>query len=150
MLDLCDREIAIYAYLMSIKNRKTYQARASYATIGKALKLSENTVRKYVLQLEKKELIYIEHTKVKNKDGRTKNGCLLYTIRPIQDAIEFYTHRQYSLFDTAVQGQKAMQRIEEYNRRHPQEPLCAISADEVGRVVDMPSLRHVTEPFAER
>ena len=131
-LGLCDSEIAIYIYLMSIENRKTYQAMASYSTIGRALKLSANTVRKYVLQLEEKDFIYIEHTKVKTKDGRTHNGCLLYTIRPIQDAIEHYTYRQYSLFENEVATQKAKQRVEVYNRKHPQEPLCATFADEVG------------------
>ena len=129
-LGLCDSEIAIYSYLMFIEDRKTYQAVASYATIGRALKLSDNTVRKYVLQLEEKNLIYAEHTRVQTRDGRIHNGCLLYTIRPIQDAIEYYTQQQFVRLDAERAAQQARQRMEDYNRRHPQEPLCAALAEE--------------------
>ncbi|MBR1565981.1 MAG: helix-turn-helix domain-containing protein [Oscillospiraceae bacterium] len=130
-LDLCDTEIAIYSYLMSIEDRKTYRAVASYATIGRALKLSDNTVRKYVLQLEEKNLIYTEHTRVQTRDGRIHNGCMLYTIRPIRDAVEYHTGQQFVRLDAERVAQQARQRMEEYKRRHPQEPLCAAFADEV-------------------
>lgn len=114
---------------MSIEDRKTYKAVASYATIGRALKLSDNTVRKYVLQLEEKNLIYTEHTRVQTRDGHVHNGCLLYTIRPVHDAVAYYTQQQFDRLDAERTAQKTRQRMAEYNRRHPQEPLCAALAE---------------------
>ena len=41
-------EIAVYNYLLRCEDRRTYQCHPSYRTIGRAVQLSENTVRKYV------------------------------------------------------------------------------------------------------
>ena len=57
-------EIAVYAYLMFRENRKTYQCYPSYRTIGEAVGMSRNTVKKYVDALVEKQLIYVEPTKV--------------------------------------------------------------------------------------
>ena len=46
------REISLYTYLLRCENRDTYQCYPSYKTIGKAVGMSENTVRKYIRQLE--------------------------------------------------------------------------------------------------
>lgn len=86
-LDLLPGEIAVYAYLMYREDRETYQCHPSYATIGKAINMSPNTVRKYVRSLEEKYLIYTEPTTIITKKGEKRNGSLLYTIRPIQDAV---------------------------------------------------------------
>ena len=51
-LDLGCAAIAIYAFLLYRENRKTYQCTLSYKTIGQAIGASNNTVRKYVLELE--------------------------------------------------------------------------------------------------
>ena len=83
-LGLSPQEIAIYAYLMCIEDRKTFQCHPSYATIGEACGLSVNTVRKYVESLQRRGLIYTEPTRVTTRDGRAHNGSLLYTIMPIQ------------------------------------------------------------------
>ena len=56
--------------------------------------MSVNTVKKYVEELEDKGLIYTENTTVISKDGKTRNSSLLYTIRPIQEAMELYYERQ--------------------------------------------------------
>lgn len=77
------REISLYTYLLRCENRETYQCYPSYKTIGKAIGMSENTVAKYVRQLEEKGLIYTEPTIMQSKDGKPLNGNLLYTIRPI-------------------------------------------------------------------
>ena len=55
-------EIAVYAYLMFRENRKTYQCYPSYRTIGDAVGMSRNTVKKYVDALVEKQLIYVEPT----------------------------------------------------------------------------------------
>ncbi len=57
--------------------------------------MSENTVSKYVRSLEEKGFIRTEPTMVRSKDGRPLNGNLLYTIRPIQAAIELFYERQF-------------------------------------------------------
>ncbi|MGN0247197.1 MAG: helix-turn-helix domain-containing protein [Lachnospiraceae bacterium] len=93
-LGLSSGEIAVYSYLLRCENRKTYQCYPSYRTIGKALKMSQNTVRKYVQSLEDKHLISTERTEVITEDGRKRNGTLLYTIRPIREAIDYFHSEQ--------------------------------------------------------
>ncbi len=93
-LGLNHGEIAVYTYLMSCEDRKTYQCYPSYTTIGNALGLSKNTVMKYVKSLEEKCFITTEHTTVTLKSGRKQNGNLLYTIRPIKEAIEHFYRQQ--------------------------------------------------------
>lgn len=66
-LGLSAGEIAVYAYFMCCEDRKTYQCHPSYSTIGNAIGLSKNTVKKYVELLVKKKLICTEATTVKLK-----------------------------------------------------------------------------------
>ena len=87
-------EIAVYTYLMSCEDRKTYQCYPSYNTIGNALKMSKNTVMKYVKSLEDKCLITTEHTTVTLKSGKKQNGNLRYTILPIKEAKEHFYRQQ--------------------------------------------------------
>ncbi len=110
-LDLSTTALAIYCYLMYIENRKTYQCYPSYKTIGKVLKIkSVTTVSKYVRELEDKCLIYTEPTEVILKDGTKRNGNLKYTIRPIQDAVDYFHRQQIKKFeeDTARENVKRM------------------------------------------
>ena len=86
-LDLSSGEIAVYSFLMRCEDRKTFQCHPSYKTIGKALKMSQNTVRKYITGLIDKKLITAEPTKILSIDGRKRNGSLLYTILPIEEAV---------------------------------------------------------------
>ena len=65
------REISLYSYLLRCENRKTYQCYPSYKTIGHAIGMSENTVAKYVRQLEEKGLIYTEPTMVQKQRWQT-------------------------------------------------------------------------------
>ena len=93
-LGLCAGEIAVYSFLMSCENRKTYQCYPSYRTIGEAVSMSVNTVKKYVDALVDNQFIYTERTSIVTKDGRKQNGSLLYTIRPIYEAIQHHTNMQ--------------------------------------------------------
>ena len=93
-LDLCAGEISVYSFLMCCENRKTYQCYPSYRTIGEAVCMSVNTVKKYVDALVEKQFIYTERTSIVTKDGRKQNGSLLYTIRPIYEAIQHHTNMQ--------------------------------------------------------
>ena len=44
--------------------------------------------------VEEKQFITIEPTRIHTRDGRTYNGNLRYTIRPIEDAINYFHERQ--------------------------------------------------------
>ena len=87
-------EVAVYAFLLYCEDRKTYQCHPSYSTIGRAVKMSVNTVKKYVSSLEKKGLIFTEHTTVKTRDGRAHNGSLCYTLRPLKPIEEAYFQKK--------------------------------------------------------
>lgn len=89
-LGLKPGELAVYAYLLFCEDRTTYQCYPSYSTIGRAIGMSKNTVQKYVGGLEEKKLITTEPTSVRTKEGQKRNGNLLYTIRPIQEAMDFW------------------------------------------------------------
>ena len=131
------REISLYAYLLRCENRETYQCWPSYKTIGHAIGMSENTVAKYVQQLEEKGLIRTEPTMVQSKDGRPLNGNLLYTICPIQAAIELFYERQFLKLEEDAARQKAMARLAESARESPQNALCAPFRENAG--TDTPS-----------
>ena len=117
-LDLDSKEISIYAYLLRCEDRDTYQCHPSYRSIGKAVKMCENTVRKYVLSLEEKGLIRTEPTTITTKDGRVRNGSLIYTIRPIQEAMELNYQRQFLQAEHDMERAKAEKRLAELNRQN--------------------------------
>ena len=109
----------IYFYLVYIEDRKTYQCYPSYRTISKALNIkSITTVAKYVRELEDKCLIYTEPTEVILKNGKKQNGNLKYTIRPIQDAVEYFHQQQMKKFQEDLAREKAQKMLEEYDKRH--------------------------------
>ena len=136
-IGLSHPEISIYCYLLSIEDRKTYQCWPSYKTIGKALGMCENTVSKYVRSLEENGLIRTEPTMIRSKDGRPLNGNLLYTIRPIQAAMELFYERQFRKLDEDAARQRAAERLAESARRSHQNALCAPLGEPAG--VDTPS-----------
>ena len=55
--------------------------------------MSQNTVKKYVDGLIEKRLITAEPTTVLTRKGKRRNGNLLYTIRPIQEAVDYYNEK---------------------------------------------------------
>ena len=93
-LGLSAAEIAIYAYLLFCEDRQTFQCWPSYRKIGDAVGLSPNTIRKHIRALEERSLLIKEPTLVTTKDGKTRNGNLLFTIRPIQAALQQDYDRQ--------------------------------------------------------
>ena len=116
-LGLSPGEIAVYSFLMYCENRTTYQCYPSYRTIGEAVGMSRNTVAKYVRLLEEKGLIRTEHTSVVTRDGRKRNGRLLYHILPIQMSIEQFYERQLHAADLALERQRAEQRMAALKRK---------------------------------
>ena len=93
-LGLSAGELAVYAYLMYCEDRKSHKCWPSYKTIGIAVGMSENTVRKYVRELECKTLILTEPTTYESVSGQTRNGNLFFTILPISRAIDCHNESQ--------------------------------------------------------
>ena len=102
-LGLSAGEIAVYAYLRC----------PSYATIGKAIGRTKNTVMQYVDALSEKGLISTEPTSVLMRSGIKKNGNLRYTIRPIHEAIEIFHARQLSAVERAAERQQVQRKLSE-------------------------------------
>ena len=121
-LGLSAGEIAVYAYLMYCEDRKNFQCHPSYRTIGRAVGLSRNTVKKYVSSLEEKRLIFTEPTTVCTKEGEKRNGSLLYTIRPIEEVKEHCFDQQ-------------LQRAEEESVQHKTRKLLEWRSQEQKRKV---------------
>ena len=115
-LGLSAGAIAVYGFLMRIENRQTYQCTASYRTIGHATGMSVNTVRKYVAELEERGLIITERTTVTTRDGRILNGCLRYTILPIQQVVEAYHQRQLAELELSTERQRVAKLLREQER----------------------------------
>lgn len=116
-LGLHPTAIAIYGYLLSREDRKTFECLVSYRMIAEAIGKSVTTVRKYVAELEERSLIRTEHTNITTKDGRKRNGRLLYHILPIQMSINQYYERQMDMADLALEQQKAKQRMAALERK---------------------------------
>ena len=128
-LGLSSHEIAVYNYLLRCEDRRTYQCHPSYRTIGRAVQLSENTVRKYVAGLprehrraeRKQHHSRTEPSTIITKDGRVRNGSLIYTIRPIQEALELNYQRQFLRAERDIERAKAEKRLAELNRQNKKE-----------------------------
>lgn len=119
-LGLCSGEIAVYAYLMFCEDRKTYQCHPSYKTIGQAIGVSKNTVKKYVDKLVDKQLITTAPTSVITSKGEKRNGNLRYTILPVQKAVDYFHERQLRELDTQLLCQRAKRIAEDYDQKKRQ------------------------------
>ena len=98
-LGLCAGEIAVYAFLMCCENRDNYTCVVSYKEIGAAVRMSKNTVNKYVEMLEDRLLIETDHTSVFTREGLKGNGKMRYKILPIQRAIDEWNRRGLVRFE---------------------------------------------------
>ena len=106
LLGLNPGELAVYCYLRRCENRKTHQCWPSYKSIGQAVRISENTGRKYTLCLEERGLISTEPTEITTRAGQKRNGNLLYTLRPIQEVIDEHYDRQMDELDLTTERQR--------------------------------------------
>ena len=87
--------------------------------------MCENTVAKYVRQLEEKGLIYTEPTVVRSKDGKPLNGNLLYTIRPIPEVLEAFYARQLRQVEEDAARCRAAELLEKSSAQSRQDAPCA-------------------------
>ena len=113
LLGLSPGELVVYSYLKRCENRKTHQCWPSYKTIGRAVRMSENTVRKYVLKLEERGLITTEPTSQFDSEGRKRNGNLLYTMHPIGEVMSQFYQGQFERLDLLALRSRAAARLEQ-------------------------------------
>lgn len=122
-LGLSANVIAVYAYLMRLEDRKTNVCWAKQQTIGNAVGIkSPKTVAKALAELEDAELIYREPTTM-NHNGKKVNGVQMFTIRPIEDALQHHQWLQMENLSRAAAAQKTEARITKYNEKHPDKPI---------------------------
>lgn len=122
LLGLRPGELAVYSYLRRCEDRGTHQCWPSYKTIGKAVGMSENTVRKYTLRLEERGLLSTEPTEVVTATGQKRNGNLRYTLRPVQEWIAAHYDRQLEQLEMAA-ARRTLRRCKTSTAAC--EPLCA-------------------------
>lgn len=147
------REISLYSYLLRCENRETYQCYPSYKTIGKAIGMCENTVAKYVRQLEEKGLIYTEQTIMQSKDGKPLNGNLLYTIRPIPGVLEAFYERQFRQAEEAAARYRVAELLKSPTPRVARTPCVRLSGRKRVPVPTRglnPDVSHFRQTFAGR
>lgn len=106
-------ELSVYCFLRRCENHRTHQCWPSIRTIGQAVHMSENTVRKYIRRLEERGLIATEPTEVITKTGEKRNGNLLLTLRPIQEVIDEYYDRQLEKLELATEHQRVAKLLRE-------------------------------------
>ena len=99
--------------LKRCENRKTHQCWPSIKTIGQAVGMSENTVRKYIRRLEERGLITTEPTEVITKSSGRRNGNLLFTLRPIREVIDQHYTRQLTELELAAERQRVASLLRE-------------------------------------
>ena len=113
LLGLSAGELAVYSFLKRCENRKTHQCWPSIKTIGQAVGMSENTVRKYIRQLEERGLITTEPTEVITKSSGRRNGNLLFTLRPIGEVIDDHYASQLEELELAAERQRVAKLLRE-------------------------------------
>ncbi len=112
-LNLEGGAILVYTYLRYCENRETYQCYPSYKTIGRAVGMSKNTVKKYVDILRDKGLIETEYTSVVTAKGKKRNGNLLFTLRPIDEAVNLYYGQQMIELEEENRKSYTLRKMEE-------------------------------------
>ena len=113
LLGLSAEELSVYSFLKRCENRKTHQCWPSIKTIGQAVGMSENTVRKYIRRLEERELITTEPTEVITKSSGRRNGNLLFTLRPIGEVIDDHYASQLEELELAAERQRVAKLLRE-------------------------------------
>ena len=106
-------ELAVYSFLKRCENRRTHQCWPSIKTIGQAVGMSENTVRKYIRRLEERGLIATEPTEVITRASGGRNGNLLFTLRPIGGVINQYYDHQMEQLELATERQHVAKLLRE-------------------------------------
>ena len=133
-LGLTPGEFMVYSFLMQCEDRKTHQCYPSYRTICEHVQLSKNTVRKHVYSLVEKHFITVEHTTIVTKSGQKRNGTLLYTIRPIEEAIRYRAEQQMAKAEEEQARQRAQAKLERASKK----PVVAVLPEQTSAAPSEP------------
>ena len=106
-------ELSVYSFLRRCENHRTHQCWPSCKTIGQAVRMSENTVRKYLRRLEERGLIVTEPTEVITKTGEKRNGNLMFALRPVHEVIDDYYAHQLEELELAAERQRVAELLRE-------------------------------------
>ena len=98
--------VTVYAYLLCCEDRRTHQCHPSYNTISSTVGLAVNTVMKHINKLAERRFIAVERTSYMDSNGMKWNGNNLYTILPIQQAMDAFYQRQLDRLDVAAEQQR--------------------------------------------
>ncbi len=106
-------DLSVYSFLRRCENHRTHQCWPSIRTIGEAVGMSENTVRKYIHRLEERGLITTEPTEVITKSSGRRNGNLLFTLRSIGEMINDHYARQLAELELSAERQRVAKLLRE-------------------------------------
>lgn len=76
--------------------------------------MSKNTVKKYVDILRDKGLIETEYTSVITANGKKRNGNLLYSLRPVEEAVKLFYEEQSRRLNEEIGQAQALKNIEKF------------------------------------
>ena len=83
----------------------------------------EIAVYNYLLRCEDRRTYqcHPSYRTITTKDGRVRNGSLIYTICPIQEALELNYQRQFLQAERNIERAKAEKKLAELNRQNKKE-----------------------------
>ena len=100
----------VYACLLLIEDRRTHTCHPSYNTISAATGMSKNTVIKSIVTLLEKHLVMMEYSQYLDRRGMKWNGNNLYTILPMQRAMDAFHQRQLCYLELEAQRRELRRR----------------------------------------
>ena len=115
--------ITVYAYLLYCEDRRTHQCHPSYRTISAAVHLTVSTVMKHITKLADRKFIAIENTSYIDRHGMKQNGNNLYTILPIQAAMDYCYQQQMLRLEEQQKWQQAQALLTQSTESTPCAPL---------------------------
>lgn len=115
--------IAVYAYLLYCENRRTHQCHPSCRTIAAAVHLSVATVMKHISKLVDRQFITVENNSYIDSHGMKQNGNNLYTILPIQAAMDHCYQQQMLRLEERKNGLQAQGILAQNTESTPCAPL---------------------------
>ena len=124
LLNLSPSAFLVYAYLLLIEDRRTHTCHPSYNTIASTTGLAKNTAMKSVSTLLEMGLIAVESSSYFDKRGMKWKGNNLYTILPVQAAMDAFNQRHLHQLELDTECRRVLRRQAEYDRCHPRAALC--------------------------
>jgi len=123
LLQLSPSAFMAYAYLLLIEDRKTHTCHPSYNTIATETGMAKNTALKSVSILLEVGLIAVEASSYFDKHGMKWKGNNLYTILPLQSAVDIFYQRQFYQLELATEQTRIRRWQESYTHSSPTEAV---------------------------